>query len=140
MHDGQLYLTGRLKELIIIHGRNFYPQDLEEALSGLHPAFGTGLAAAFSVPAGDAERLVVVQEITSAGPGLGVLAREARAGLAGRCGVAVAGVCLVRRGAIRRSTSGKIRRVHMRELFLRGELAVLHEDLDPALRRACRPC
>lgn len=140
VHDGQLYLTGRLKELIIIHGRNFYPQDLEEALSGLHPAFGTGLAAAFSVPAGDAERLVVVQEVTSAGPGLGVLAREARAGLAGRCGVPVAGICLVRRGAIRRSTSGKIRRVHMRELFLRGELAVLHEDLDPALRRACRPC
>lgn len=140
VHGGQLYLTGRLKELIIIGGRNFYPQDLEAALAGLHPAFGTGLAAAFSVPAGDAERLVVVQEVTSAGPGLEVLAKEARAGLAGRCGVTVAGICLVRRGAIRRSTSGKIRRVHMREQFLRGALTVLHEDLDPALRRAYRPC
>jgi acyl-CoA synthetase (AMP-forming)/AMP-acid ligase II len=144
VHDGQLYLTGRLKELIIIRGRNFYPNDLEAVLGSLHPAFESGLSAAFSVPVGGVEHLVAVQEIGADESGcpdaaeLTVLAKQARAGLADHAGVALAGVCLVRRGAIRRSTSGKIRRVHMREVFQRGTLDALCEDLDPALRREYR--
>jgi acyl-CoA synthetase (AMP-forming)/AMP-acid ligase II len=138
VHDGQLYLTGRLKELIIIRGRNFYPQDLEEAMAELHPAFSEGLCAAFGVSADGVEHLVIVKEIKPDQPEPAALAKQAKAGLADQAGVAIAGVCLVPPGTVRRSTSGKIRRIHMRELFLRNGLNALIEDLDPALRRAYR--
>ena len=63
LRDGQLFVTGRLKDVIIIRGRNYYPEDIEHSLDGAHPAFRAGHCVAFSIEVEDRERLVVVQEI-----------------------------------------------------------------------------
>lgn len=62
LHDGELYITGRLKDLIILRGRNHYPQDLERTAERSHPDLQAGGAAAFSVEDDGQERLVVVAE------------------------------------------------------------------------------
>ncbi|MEV0925574.1 AMP-binding protein [Streptomyces spongiicola] len=141
--DGHLYVTGRLKEMIIVHGRNLYPHDIERELRDLDPAFGDLPAAVFaSCPGGSvAEEIVAVQEVHSRGvpaETLATLARTARARLAQRLGVRVGGVVLVKPGRIQRTTSGKIRRTLMRALFERAELIVLNEELSPELRAAFR--
>ncbi|MGV9319647.1 AMP-binding protein [Streptomyces sp. NPDC003660] len=143
LRDGQLYVTGRLKEMIIVHGRNLYPHDIERELRDLDPAFADLPAAVFASRPGDsgAEEVVALQEVHSRGvpaETLAALARTARAGLARRLGVRVGGVVLVKPGRIQRTTSGKIRRTLMRTLFEAGELSTLHEELSPQLRVAFR--
>ncbi|MFJ8788290.1 AMP-binding protein [Streptomyces sp. NPDC102462] len=143
LRDGHLYVTGRLKEMIIVHGRNLYPHDIERELRDLDPAFGDLPAAVFaSRPGGSvAEEIVAVQEVHSRGvpaETLATLARTARARLAQRLGVRVGGVVLVKPGRIQRTTSGKIRRTLMRTLFEEAELSTLHEELAPQLRAAFR--
>ena len=66
LKDGELFVTGRLKDLIIIAGRNLYPHDIELTVEQSHPAIRTGCCAAFSVNVADEERLVVVAEIERA--------------------------------------------------------------------------
>src|ERR1044071_5083136 len=63
LKDGELFVTGRLKDLIIIRGRNHYPQDIELTVERSHPALRPGCGAAFSLNVNDEERLVVVQEV-----------------------------------------------------------------------------
>ncbi len=63
LREGQLFVTGRLKDVIIIRGRNYYPEDIERSVERAHDAFRAGYCAAFSVDVEDRERLVVVQEI-----------------------------------------------------------------------------
>ncbi|MEV4411511.1 fatty acyl-AMP ligase [Catellatospora sp. NPDC049609] len=63
LRDGELYIVGRLKDMIIVRGRNLYPQDIEYTVQTAHAALQEGGCAAFSVPGPDGERLVVVQEI-----------------------------------------------------------------------------
>src|SRR5262249_44872013 len=63
LHDGELFVTGRLKDLIIIRGRNVYPQDVEWTVEHCHPALRAEGGAAFAVEAGGEERLVVVHEV-----------------------------------------------------------------------------
>ncbi|GAA3892909.1 hypothetical protein GCM10023084_52160 [Streptomyces lacrimifluminis] len=143
LRSGQLYVTGRLKEMIIIRGRNLYPHDIERDMRDLDAAFADLPAAVFACRpgAGGVEEIVAVQEVRSRGRGadeLVVLARTARAGLARRLGVRIGGVVLVRPGRISRTTSGKIRRTRMRTLFESGELASLHEELSAGLRTAFR--
>lgn len=131
----RLYITGRLKELIIIHGRNLYPHDLEHHLRSLHPALADGLTAAFAVPCHGSERIVVVHEARAGDQDLlAELGTAVKAGLSTFADVSVANVAFVGRGGIRRSTSGKIRRRHMRQLFMTAELHAHWEDLEPAVR------
>ncbi|WP_369825211.1 fatty acyl-AMP ligase [Kitasatospora sp. Root107] len=61
-HDDQLYVTGRLKDLVILDGRNHYPQDIEATVHAAHPGIRPGRAVAFAAPGADTERLVVVVE------------------------------------------------------------------------------
>jgi acyl-CoA synthetase (AMP-forming)/AMP-acid ligase II/alkylation response protein AidB-like acyl-CoA dehydrogenase len=144
LREGHLYVTGRLKEMIIVHGRNLYPHDIERELRDLDPAFCDLPAAIFaSRPGGSlaAEEIVAVQEVRGRSipaDALAALARTSRARLAQRLGVQVGGVVLVKPGRIHRTTSGKIQRTLMRTLFERDELAVLHEELSSALREAFR--
>jgi acyl-CoA synthetase (AMP-forming)/AMP-acid ligase II len=63
MKNGELFVTGRLKDLIIIAGRNHYPQDIELTVERSHPALRPGYCAAFSIEIGDEERLVVAAEL-----------------------------------------------------------------------------
>lgn len=141
-HEGDLYITGRIKELIIVNGRNIYPQDLERRLSLLHPALADGGSAAFGVPGQGAERIVVIQEIRTAGAAaptdLQELADLVKTDLSQYAGTPVANVCFVKRGAVLRTTSGKVRRTTMRELFLDNTLQAHFENLEPSINKLYR--
>ncbi|WP_037607967.1 fatty acyl-AMP ligase [Streptacidiphilus rugosus] len=128
---GELYVTGRLKEMILINGRNIYPHDVERQVQSLDPAFGVGGGAAFSVDDGE-EHLVLVQEIrpnAASAADLPALLASARA-LISREFQVNGSLLLVRPGTIRKTTSGKIQRTLMRKLLLEGKLAPLHEQVE----------
>jgi acyl-CoA synthetase (AMP-forming)/AMP-acid ligase II len=69
LKDGELFVTGRLKDLIIIGGRNLYPHDIELTVEQSHPALRPGCCAAFSVDVADEERLIVAAEVDAATTG-----------------------------------------------------------------------
>ncbi|KUI26454.1 fatty-acid--CoA ligase [Mycobacterium sp. IS-1742] len=143
-YDGDLYITGRVKDLVIIDGRNHYPQDLEYSAQEATKALRTGFVAAFSVPANQlpdevfenahaglkrdpddtSEQLVIVGERA---PGahkldMGPIADDIRAAIAVRHGVTVRDVLLTPAGAIPRTSSGKIGRRACRSAYLDGTL------------------
>ena len=143
-HDGELYITGRVKDLVIIDGRNHYPQDLEYSAQEASRALRTGYVAAFSVPANQlpdevfdnahaglkrdsddtSEQLVIVAERA---PGahkldIGPISDDIRAAIAVRHGVTVRDVLLTPAGAIPRTSSGKIGRRACRTAYLDGSL------------------
>ncbi|MBS4729286.1 AMP-binding protein [Mycobacterium sp. SM1] len=131
--DGELYITGRIKDAIIIDGRNHYPQDIEATVAAASPAVRSGYVAAFSVPASEmpeetrrdrAENLVIIAERA---PGAGRVDPEPvlkaiRAAVARRHGLPVADVRLVAAGTIPRTTSGKLARSACRAHYLSGTL------------------
>ncbi|MER6349217.1 fatty acyl-AMP ligase [Streptomyces sp. NPDC001595] len=131
--DGELFVTGRIKEMLIQHGRNLYPQDIEQAVQDSGDAFRRGGGAVFTVDGGDdRSHVVVVQELrdrAAEDSDLPRLAADVQALLSRRFQLAAAGVVLVRQGVIRRTTSGKTQRTLMRQLFLDGALSVLHQRL-----------
>jgi acyl-CoA synthetase (AMP-forming)/AMP-acid ligase II len=144
LHDGELYVTGRLAETVTVYGLHLYPQDIERRLREHHPELAS-VGAAFTVPlarpgAEPEEVLVVTHEVTGR-PAEEVLRRLAdgiKETVDREFGVPVGGVALLRRGAVRRTTSGKIQRVAMRGLFLDGELSPLYADYEPPVTDALR--
>jgi acyl-CoA synthetase (AMP-forming)/AMP-acid ligase II len=131
--DGELYIAGRIKDLVIVDGRNHYPQEIEATVSASSAAVRAGYVAAFSVPAdelpggaaaGDSgERLVVIAE-RAAGAGRVQPAPvvEANRAAVGRThGLAVADLRLVPAGTIPRTTSGKLARSFCRAEYLTGQ-------------------
>jgi acyl-CoA synthetase (AMP-forming)/AMP-acid ligase II len=122
---GELVVTGRIKDLLIIRGRNHYPQDLEACAQESHPALRAGGAAAFAVDE-HMDRPVIVQEVRrrKVGANTSRAAVEAIvAAISRRHGLTVGRVCLVAPGGLPRTASGKICRRQCRDMFLRGELA-----------------
>jgi acyl-CoA synthetase (AMP-forming)/AMP-acid ligase II len=128
--DGELYLTGRIKDLIIIDGRNHYPVDIETTVSDASPAIRAGYVAAFSVPAealespdgGPGEQLVIIAERAPGAPRdeLGSVVDIVRAAISRNHQVRVADARLVAAGAIPRTTSGKLARKACRAEYLAG--------------------
>ncbi|MET8825647.1 fatty acyl-AMP ligase [Streptomyces sp. NPDC004610] len=128
LHAGELFVTGRLKDVIIRKGRNFYPQDIEASAERADPALRPNCAAAFSVDDGTAELLVLVVEadgraLRDGGPdGLRERVREAvREGQR----LVPDAVVLVRRGALPKTSSGKVQRRETRRRYLAGELGAV---------------
>ncbi|MFI9511456.1 long-chain-fatty-acid--AMP ligase FadD32 [Nocardia sp. NPDC052566] len=143
--EGELYITGRVKDLVIVDGRNHYPQDLEFSAQEASKALRPGFVAAFSVPANQlpaevfeqgshsglkfdaddaSEQLVIVGE---RGPGAGKadplpIADAVRAAVSSRHGVTVRDVLLVPAGSIPRTSSGKIARRACKTAYLEGTL------------------
>ncbi|WP_062985650.1 fatty acyl-AMP ligase [Nocardia anaemiae] len=137
---GELFVTGRRKDLLIINGRNFYPQDIEDSVRELHPALAGSVGVAVSVDTGGRERLLVVQGVQPALLGdttFAELTSTIKAAVARGFDVPAPNVVLVERRAVHRTTSGKVQRGSMRTAFLQHRIeGVLHEDLEPALRRS----
>jgi acyl-CoA synthetase (AMP-forming)/AMP-acid ligase II len=133
---GDLFVTGRLKELLIVRGRNIFPQDVEQEARAAHPALVGFVGAAFGVAAPD-ERIVLVHEVspTAQAAELPAVAAAVTKRLTVALGVPVRNVVLVRRGTVRRTTSGKVRRTEMRERFLAGAIEALHTELEPGVSR-----
>ncbi|EST37757.1 hypothetical protein N566_11275, partial [Streptomycetaceae bacterium MP113-05] len=129
-HDEDIVVCGRLKELVIVRGRNIHPQDVEAAARRAHPALAAAPGAAFSVDAEEGERLVVVQgvEHADAGPGLAELGRLVRTRVAAEQEVEPDTVLFVRSDRVPTTGSGKIRRTTCRQSFLDGEIEALYTD------------
>jgi len=127
MRDGELFITCRIKDLIIIRGTNHYPQDIEWTVQEVHPALRPDYGAAFSVEFEGEERLIVVQEVERQAQDLDVdeVIAEIRQAIAELHELQVYAVVLVKPGNILKTSSGKIQRQACRSSFLAGELEVL---------------
>ena len=149
MKDGELFVTGRLKDLIICSGRKLYPQDIELTVEQCHPALRPACCAAFSVDGAGEEQLIIAAEIepryqqairnppvgeARAHP-IGHLALDAetvvraiRRAVAEEHDVRVHTVVLLRAGRIPKTTSGKVQRHACQASFLKGTLEKLEEE------------
>lgn len=141
LSDGELYVSGRLKDLIIIRGRNYYPQDIEETVAGCHAELRVGGGAVFSIESGTKEYLTVVQEVErSAMHSLNVDAiyREIRLAVADRYQLQVNGIQLLRPMSIPKTSSGKIQRHACKVGYLKSTLNVVGDwknaDTDLVIR------
>ncbi len=124
--DEDLFIAGRIKDLIIVRGRNLYPQDLEDTVARSHAAFAGGTGAAFTIETGDNTEVVVVQEVAlRSGYESEALLRTAVKAISEEHEIQAHTVALVRAGTLPRTSSGKIRRHECRRQFLNGELKVL---------------
>lgn len=127
IRDGQLYVTGRLKDVIIIRGRNYYPEDIELFVSRAHPEFRVGGCAAFAIQTGGQERLVVVQETANRRPAAAAdeLLRAVRRAVALELDLEVYAVAIVKPREIPKTSSGKMQRSACREKYLKQQLRTI---------------
>jgi acyl-CoA synthetase (AMP-forming)/AMP-acid ligase II len=121
--DGDLYVAGRLKDILIVRGRNYYPHDVERASWESHPALRPFSAAAFTVPVREAERLIVVQEIEADAPGdANDVLWAIRRAVADAVDLQVHAIVLVGPRGVPMTPSGKVQRSLCRRLFLERQL------------------
>lgn len=128
--DGELFVTGRLKDLIIIRGRNLYPQDLEASARLAHAAVGIG--AAFELTGHPSDVGIVLEiddaQLTEAGIDLVSLTTEVRAALISRYSLPSLAVAFIGEGTLPRTPSGKVKRSLTRSKLDNGELSIVHAD------------
>lgn len=122
--DGELFVVGRLKDLLIVRGRNHYPQDIEQTAHAAHPALRPGSGAAFTVAGASGEKLVLVQEIrreyrTEADPH--DVAGAIRAAVLAEHELSIGELILTMPGRLPKTSSGKIMRAAARKRYLEGE-------------------
>ncbi|HYG65304.1 MAG TPA: AMP-binding protein, partial [Thermoanaerobaculia bacterium] len=122
---GELFVTGRLKDLIILRGRNHYPQDIELTVERSHPALRPGCGASFAVEMDGEERLVVLQEVDRHATGFDAIAEAVRDAVAREHEARVHEVVLLRAGGVLKTSSGKVQRRACRTAYLEGRLPVV---------------
>ena len=122
--DGQLFITGRLKDIIVIHGRNHYPQDIEATVQALHPSLRPEAGAAFETGPDGQARLVIVQEVNRRARDFDPtkLAGDIRQTVAERHDLQVHDVQFLEAGSLPRTSSGKIQRHACRASYNQGTL------------------
>ena len=127
--QGELFVTGRLKDLIIVHGENHYPQDLEWSAERAHAALRRDHAVAFAVdtPGGEAVVLALELERRAGEPDLAQIAAAVRRAIAIEHALPLHAVALLRAGGLPRTSSGKLQRQLSRQAWLAGELPLLAE-------------
>ncbi|MBD2625726.1 non-ribosomal peptide synthetase [Trichormus variabilis] len=130
LHDGELFVTGRAKDLIIIRGRNLYPQDIELTAERSHKMLRAGSVAAFAVEVETEEQLVVVQELEfRAKPNIEEVTTAIRKAITEEHEVQVYAVVLIKAGTISKTSSGKIQRRATKARFLEGTLEVVGSSI-----------
>ncbi|WP_297848799.1 AMP-binding protein, partial [Mycobacterium sp.] len=152
LRSGELFVTGRRKDLIIIRGSNYYPNDIELTVQDCHPALLPGRGAVFAVmpESGAAEQLVVVQEVDHSRTGAAEhtdIVHAIRTAITERYGIRPQSVVLVEPLRIPTTSSGKIQRNSCRQQFLDGDfegaIATWHapspRDAQPAAPAAQAP-
>jgi len=128
LQDGELFITGRIKDMMILWGRNHYPQYIEFTVENSHPALRPSCGAAFAIEVQELEHLVIVHEVERS-----YLRKLPVEEIVGAIRMAVAeqhiadvvAVVLVKTGSIPKTSSGKIQRGMCREMFLNGGLEVV---------------
>jgi amino acid adenylation domain-containing protein/thioester reductase-like protein len=129
LHKDELFVTGRLKDLIIIHGSNHYPQDIELTVESSHVNLQPAGSAAFSVTYEGNEKLVIVQEVTRQGrqADINEVTSAIRQAVAEKHDLQVYAIVLIKPMSIPKTSSGKIQRRATKSAFLDGELEVIGE-------------
>ncbi|MEW6729943.1 MAG: fatty acyl-AMP ligase [Acidobacteriota bacterium] len=130
LKEGELFVTGRLKDLIIIRGHNHYPQDIEYTVEKSHPAIRAGCSAAFSVEIDGEERIVVVAEVAQtsiAELDIKKVYKAIRKAIAEEHDLSVYAIKLLLPGTIAKTSSGKIQRAACRNEFLTESLQTIEE-------------
>jgi acyl-CoA synthetase (AMP-forming)/AMP-acid ligase II len=130
LHEGELFVTGRIKDVIIIRGQNHYPQDIEETVEKSHPALRVGCGAAFTVEVKGEERLVIVQEVERTylrSLNVNEVVGNIYQAIAAQHGLQTYATVLLKTGSIPKTSSGKIQRYACRDGFLKGTLNVVED-------------
>ncbi|MDB4893365.1 MAG: AMP-dependent synthetase and ligase, partial [Gemmatimonadetes bacterium] len=125
MHDGQLYISAREKDLIIVHGLNHYPQDIEWTVQQTDAVMRGDNGAAFSIDVDGEERLCIVQEVERgrySDEALTEMMRKVKDAITEQHGIPLHGAVLIKRASLPKTTSGKIKRRACRQAFLDGAL------------------
>ncbi len=136
IYRNELFVTGRLKDLIIIRGRNHYPQDIEWTVQASHPSLRVGHSAAFSIAVDGFERLVIAAEIER--QALRQLSADdvisaIRQVVSEKHQLQVYGISLLKPGSLPKTSSGKIQRNACRAAFQSQNLAVVGEWREPSV-------
>jgi acyl-CoA synthetase (AMP-forming)/AMP-acid ligase II/acyl carrier protein len=135
----QLYITGRIKEMMKIRGKSHYPQDIENTIENCHPAIQSNACAAFHFVSGHTEELVILQEIKRTAirdlEGMEV-AETIRRTIAEEHDIPVYAIELISPGRLPRTSSGKIQRIKGRSMWLEKSLKSIYswqssQDTDP---------
>src|SRR6185369_10115025 len=131
MIDGELFVTGRAKDIIVIRGYKYYPQDIELTAERLHPAIRGGCSAAFALDGGDTESVGLAVELDprqlpidqkTRVRAFGEIVDAVRAAIATEHGVNLSLVALVGVGGVPKTSSGKLRRSACRDAAMNGSL------------------
>jgi acyl-CoA synthetase (AMP-forming)/AMP-acid ligase II len=132
---GELFVTGRLSELMIVRGKNLYPEDIEERTCAAHPAISAGAAVAFSTDRDGQEELIIAAELERAAlrsasfdPVIVAIRQEINASF----GVNPAEICLLRPASLPRTTSGKLRRLALKDSYTAGTLECVFRERNPS--------
>lgn len=130
---GELFITGRVKDLVVIDGHHYYPNDVEATVQDSHPALLSGRGAVFTTTpvAGAVEQLAVVQEVDPGAAELEDVIDAVRAAIAQHHAIEAAAVVLVQPLSIPTTSSAKIQRGQCRQTFIDGALAVVAEWRGP---------
>jgi FkbH-like protein len=130
VHAGELFVAGRLKDVIVIRGLNHHPSDIERTARQAHPALASSVAAAFSIEAGGEERLVlVVESAPEQAADFSAIVAAVRQAIAAEHDVLLYGCALAAKGEIPRTSSGKVQRGLCRSQYLEGKLALLYHSV-----------
>jgi acyl-CoA synthetase (AMP-forming)/AMP-acid ligase II len=127
LREGELYINGRIKDLIIVRGANHYPQDLEWSVQNLNPALRSDYGAAFSVEVDGEERLVIVQEVERKAEILDTdkVIADIRQEISEQHELQVYAIVLAKPGTILKTASGKIQRRACKNNFLTGKIEAI---------------
>lgn len=131
LSSGELFITGRTKELIIVRGRNLYPDDVEQRIGDTHEALAPGKAVAFSADLNGQESLIIAAElrrsaVKMASPETVVAAIRVR--VVEVFGVSPAEILLLRPASIPKTSSGKLKRVAVRDSYVDGSIASAYRE------------
>jgi acyl transferase domain-containing protein/acyl-CoA synthetase (AMP-forming)/AMP-acid ligase II/acyl carrier protein len=135
LRGGELFVTGRIKDLIIIRGRNVYPQDVEHAVGECHSALQPDACAAFSVDAEEGEALAVIAEIKRSERhrvNADEILQAIRSAVSERFDLALHSIGLVGPNKVPKTSSGKVMRSACRQRYLAGEFALVARWNAPA--------
>ncbi|GAB4197021.1 MAG: hypothetical protein Tsb002_30800 [Wenzhouxiangellaceae bacterium] len=130
IYQGELYICGRIKDLILIRGANHHPADIELTVEASHPALATTAGAAFSVDVDEQEKLVVVYELDRQAGKLSAteldeVASAIRKNIAEQHEIMVHAIVLLQRG-LPKTTSGKVRRQECKQRYLKQDLNAVY--------------
>src|SRR4051794_21637736 len=136
--EGELFVTGRVKDVIIIRGRNHYPQDIEQSAEEAHQAVLPG--AAFALADDSGERLVVVHQLDRQFRGCDYqeIIQAIRRSIVEHHELDPYAIVLIRQTSLPITSSGKVQRSLCREQYLARELKVVHEWTNPAMQLAAK--